>query len=405
MIPLMVYGLIAASVLFIAAFYYLKDIVFWRKVLGQDLKDLAARRETCPPQTRKALFIVENQCRSVLDLSFCHESAIRRIPQQFTTLAGCYYPGESEPCLQATPERIIRCIEASLPRYQRILERPGFRHVARLSIRDITLPLGFTGFVRRFRSLWLMRYLMADLLLYLGELAVAVYSEQLPPIPQGDRAGIEETLRELSTLSPSTPVTYPEKIQRIRNSLVGVPGILVKEPTPTELSAALIRVSESVAESCFPDSSSPLYEARIGPLAHRLGAFLTSVGRREDYPLRARILSMRLSTLFKTGGLGGVLLPQTIKDRLEKTLRVSGWLKWPLKAYLMTSNGVFWKFAADVGWFTARKTLLVLFFGRCFDHAVREIHQVYRQSLPDRKRHHEDPVAEPKSGIDRFSAV
>ncbi len=396
----MAFGLFGVSVLITVTLYCLKDVFLWRKALKRELAGLAKKRETCPPQTRKALLLVANQSLSALSISSRSESAIRQIPLWLTTLAGCYYPGESEPCLQATPERIIRSVEASLPRYQKILRRPGFHHVARLSIRDIAETPGFTGFIRRFRSLWLMRYLVADLLLYLGELAVAVYSEQHPSPNGGVAADVEETLREISSLQPSTQMTYPENIQRIRNSLVGIPGILVKEPTPAELGVALVSVSEILAASCFPDSSVPLHEAKIGPLVSRLGVFLSSVSRREDYPLRARILSLRLSTLFNPGRLSDRLLPRKIEERLEKTLRVSGWLKWPLKVYLMTSSGVFWKFAADAGWYAGRKTLLVLFFGRCFDQAVQEIDTVFRLSCRT-TRDHDDP----KSAIDSFATV
>jgi len=392
------YFLIVAAIVVLTFAVYLKNIFLWRKALRNDLSNLMKNREGRHPQARKAMGLVADKCRIVLAFRASSDDLIKEIPVWLRSIAGCFHPDSLNPELQATPSRIIRCLDSSMGHYDRILARPGFSSVSRLSIKDIRraaslaksknsstnlkTPLHKALFhaIRNFRSLYLMKYLVADLLLYLGCLAVDIYDERSPAFVKGDSAVIEETLREISSLSPDEPVTYPEEILRIRNSLVGMPGILVQEPTPAALGLALVKTAESIAAGYFPQTHNPLWEAKVGPLTSRCRVFISSIGKTENYPMQGKVLSIRLSTLLQARSISQAFIPKKIRDVLEKTLDTYGWLKWPLRVYLMTSQGVFWKFAADAGWFAGRKALLVVFFGRCFDKAVKEIDQVYRLS-------------------------
>jgi hypothetical protein len=395
--PVYIFLIVAVIVVLILA-VYLKNIFLWRKALRNDLSNLMKNREDRHPQARKAMGLVADKCRIVLATRVSSDDLSKEIPVWLRSIAGCFHLDSLNPELQATPARIIRCLDLSMGQYDRILTRPGFSSVSRLSIKDIRsasslvrskirstnqkIPLHKALFhaIRNFRSLCLMKYLVADLLLYLGCLAVDIYDERSPDFVKGDSAVIEETLREISGLKPDEPVSYPEEILRIRNSLVGMPGILVKEPTPGALGLALVKTAETIAAGYFPQTHNPLWEAKIGPLTSRCRVFLSSIGKAGDYPMQGKVLSIRLSTLLQAKSIGQAFIPKKIQGILEKTLDTYGWLKWPLRVYLMTSQGVFWKFAADAGWFAGRKALLVVFFGRCFDKAVEEIDQVYRLS-------------------------
>ncbi|MFA6010639.1 MAG: hypothetical protein WC799_11705 [Desulfobacteraceae bacterium] len=392
------YFLIVVAIVVLILAVYLKNIFLWRKALHNDLSNHMKNRENRHPQARKAMGLVADKCRIVLSSRASSDDLSKEIPVWLRSIAGCFHPDSLNPELQATPSRIIRCLDSSMGLYDRILGRPGFSSVSRLSIKDIRRASSLVKSknssmnlktpwhkalfhaIRNFRSLYLMKYLVADLLLYLGCLAVDIYDERSPAFVKGDSEIIEETLREISGLTPDEPVTYPEDILRIRNSLVGMPGILVKEPTPEALVFALVKTAETIAAGYFPQTHNPLWEAKIGPLTSRCRVFLSSIGKAGDYPMQGKVLSIRLATLLQAKSISQAFVPKKIRDILEKTLDTYGWLKWPLRVYLMTSQGVFWKFAADAGWFAGRKALLVVFFGRCFDKAVKEIDQVYRLS-------------------------
>jgi len=392
------YFLIVAAVVVLILAVYLKNIFLWRKALRNDLSNLMKNREARHPQARMALGLVADKCRIVFASHASSDDLSKEISVWLSSIAGCFHPDSLNPELQATPARIIRCLDSSMGHYDRILARPGFSSVSSLLIKDIRsasslvrsktrstnpktpLHKSLVHAIRNFRSMWLMKYLLADALLYLGCLAVEIYDERSPAFAKGDAEIIEETLREISGLSPDELVAYPEEILRIRNSIVGLPGILVKEPTPGALGLALVKTAETLAAGYFPRSLDPLGEAKIGPLTSRCRMFLSSIGKAGDYPMQGKILSIRLSTLLQARSISQAFIPKKIQGILEKTLDTYGWLKWPLRVYLMTSQGVFWKFAADAGWFAGRKALLVVFFGRCFDKAVKEIDQVYRLS-------------------------
>ena len=379
----------------LAALIFIRDVVLWRKALLRDLSTLMKDRDLRHPPARKALGLVEARCRDLLASRISADNPAPGISSFLESIAGCFHPGSIEPLLEVTPARIIRGLETSMARYDRLLSRPGFSRVARLSLGDVLLAASvskkhsagrknvfralFTA-LKNARAFFLLKFLAADAFLYLGCLAVDIYDEKVPGMPPGNSEDLESTLRELSGLELGNTSFFPEEIQRIRNSLVGLPGILVNEPTPGALKEALLKAAGVIAGGYFPQSGHPLLEARIGPLSTRGRIFLKTIGNSGDYPANGRILSIRLSTLLKTRSLGQVVIPKPLRDLAEKALNTHGWLKWPLRVYMMTGKGVFWKFAADAGWFAGRKALLVLFFGRCFDRAVQEIDQVYRLS-------------------------
>ena len=377
--------------------YHLKDVALWRRELARDLLALHEKKKQRNPVAHRALALVEDRCRDILSRGIPPEDLIRELPRFLSCIAGCFYPERLNPELNIKPSRIIKILDASLRRLDIIPARPGFQHIARLSLNDIRVAarLRHQGFRRIFsltslvfmiriaRCLWFVRYLVTDLYLFVGCLAVDMYDEDPSERRDDEPEQIEETLKELSGLKPAEPGIYPEEIQRIRNALVGMPKILVKEPGPEDWKQAVMEAAALIARSRFPKSRSPLYEARIGPLVSRIRMFLYTLGKGQDYPLAGKIFAIRLETLFRAKSLSQAILPPGVQNLLVKSQKTYGWMKWPLNVYLLAGRGMFWKIAADAGWFAGRKTILVLFFGRSFDKAVRELEEIYRLSAEE----------------------
>lgn len=374
--------------------FFFRDNTLWRKTLEREIQDLLEHRETRSPQARKALGIVADTCRAALRNTASGSDPQKSLVLFLESLAGCFHPESREPLLQVSPARILQGLDISLSHYDRLSSRPGFSKVARLSLGDLTGILSFSlsgpsagkkglwffSVLFHARSFGLLKYLAVDALLFLGCLTVTIFDETGPVIQEKEDDDLEEALRELSELDTRPVADWTGEIQRLRNSLVGLPGILVNEPTPSALMETLAKVADLIAATHFPQSDRPREDARIGPLVERGRLFLMALARPDDLPLKRKILSVRLSTLLRARSLDRAVVPRPLRDMAEKVLNTHGWLKWPLRFYLVASQGVFFKFAADAGWYAARKALLVLFFGRFFDLAVREIDQVYRMS-------------------------
>jgi hypothetical protein len=385
-VPVILFSILLSLV----AILYLKNVFLWRRDFFRDLENLEKNRANFDPSARRAMGLVIEHCRDVLGGRFDSREFILDLPRRIMAVAGAFRPESEHPELETTPSRIMVSLNNSMPRYDRILRRPGFSSLSRMTFRDARDAAAFwkrqeasRGWIhgfRHLRSLVLLRYLAADLSLYAGCLAVDAYS----PGPEGlsvtEEGDIRETLEEISSLDPDEPAVYPGEIQRLRNSLAGMPGILVKDPTPAALLDALHGAALFISGHLFPDSGEPLLEARIGYAVSCGRSILVSIGNNNRYPVKGRILSLRLSTLLKAKRLSRAIFPKTLRDRLGNLLETYGWLKWPLRVYLVAGNGMFWRFAAEAGWFAGRKTLLALFFGRCFDSAVKEIENLYRLS-------------------------
>lgn len=400
----MLFRLLTIIFIFIAAVFipaivlHVKEVVLWRWALKKNLNQLGKDKHLFRPAKKEALAIVEKQCTKLFLASTPELTPFSDLNEFIISISRCFHPEALRPELQVTPGHILFCLERSIEHFDLILSRPGFSQLSLVNIKTIKQLRGLYQTIRtpgvsskisnrtrlyllkNITQLFLTKYLIIDLTLFFGKLVVEVYDEKLITLVGDKKTELEETLRELSLIKNIEPSEYPQELLEIRNSIVGMPSVLMSNPTFARWKTAVADAAGVVAANHFPDSGTPMEEAMIGPLLLRSGVWITKLGNGEIYPVAGRLFKIRLETLFQAKSISDALVPAPVKKIIINTQKTYGWIKWPINVYMLASKGVFWKMAIDAGWFAGRKAILVVLFGKSFDKAVSELEIVYLMS-------------------------
>lgn len=386
---LIVISIITILLFLFAAVVQFKDIFLWRWALKKELKALDAQKRLYDPPARQALLVVVNKARLLFTVSDIGANPFSDLQLYVRAIAVSYHPDSDMPELTPTFGHILRCFENAAPGIDTIMARPGFNRLSRINLKQIRkLHNDLTLFGRRpfLFTLWpllLCRYLLIDIYLFIGLLAMDIYSERTLPQLETDGENLKETLTELSNITDNQPGDIPEEIARIRNRMIGIPSLLKADPNLDKLKKSIRQAAEIISEQHFPEAVSPLEEAKIGPLLSRFQSWLSALGKNDLFPASGKLLRLRLETVFLAGSLTETFLPKPVKKMIARAGKLYGLFRWPLNVYLWTSKGAFVKIAMDAGWFAGRKAVLSVIYGKAFDKACAELEVVYRLSTDD----------------------
>lgn len=400
-----------------------RGLFSWRKRLTAELAAMEqASRDTKGPQSC-GMQIVAARCRTILQDISPEVADVRALPVYIQSIAACYHPAADRPELQATVGAFLKSFSASLDRLDHILKRPGFKRIRKLNIRQIRAtrewyrrltksPLfrwwlrhrtpirqiaAFRFFIyadpfmllayasNRLTILVLLKYLLVDLYLFLGKVAVEAF-ERTPTEVEADEtseAELRATLEELSSAGDNiqeNDFSSDPQIIAIRRQLVGFTAILSATPTPKLWWTAIIGAADVIARKHFPDAPKPIEEAVLGPLLDKGRFWIETLGRGEQYVITRQIYRLRLETVFRAKDIPA-LIPGAVKSIIGRGYFAYGWFKWPLRVYRWAKRRSPWSVAVAIGWQAAKKASLAYLYGRAFDHACRGLESVYRDSL------------------------
>ena len=397
-----------------------RGVLFWRQSLNKELDELRQRSGRSAGPTKLAIQLVENRCREVLSSSSPEIGEMINLPQFIQRIAACYHPASEHPELRVSIGSLVQGVEMSLGRFDHILNRPGFRRLRRINIgniknahhwyarisssrffswyfryqkairrilrsRVILIPDPFMWLAylsNRLTLLLLIKYLMIDLYLFFGKLAIEAFGHKDTAHPEEfeTEEDLENTLQELNSFEDITEPAMDPEIKVIREGLIGFLSVLTATPGLTEWKNAVYEAGRIVSRKYFPESVNPLEEAALGPLLERSRHWIGTLGKGEEYLLARYLYRMRLDTLYRAKNFSDLVLSKPIKIFLEKAFKTYGWFKWPFTVYRWAKRRSPWGIAMEVGWLTVKKSSIVYIYGKTFDQACKELEMVYHQS-------------------------
>ncbi|WP_419659661.1 hypothetical protein [Desulfosarcina variabilis] len=396
-----------------------KGVISWNLAIHKELKALAEEAENAAPDRQQAIGLIVDTCQ-VFSRSFSPQQGVNleRLRDFIRSIAACFYPDANQPELQISLGQLIKSLDASLYRFDRIIHQPGLKRINTINIRTIhnlyqwsddlvrhpwvkwymahhsniqrfTLmrlfiipdPLSWILFLsRKLLVLVLVKNLLLDITLFTGKLALDAFDGKSDGPVEANRQSPEAVLEDLSHLEMASTLQEDPQIAIIRQDLVGFSTVLISTPTWQDWKTAVRKAAEVLARRQFPDSDRPLEEAAIGPLLVRTRSWLGTLGKGNDIRLVRYFFQTRLSTLFQAKDLSDLVFTSTVRGIMRNSLAAYGWLKWPLKIYRRVKRFSLPGIAADVGWVLGKKSAIALIYGRTFDQACRELDWVYRNS-------------------------
>lgn len=395
-----------------------RSVFGWKRALIADLNALGKKELSETSARRQGIEIIEQRCRKVFESSSPDIEELRDIPQYITAIAACYHPDTERPELHVRIGSVLQSLDISLNRFDSILKRPGFGRLQNLTIRNIRNsyrryrrftdsrwggwylkhrvnvhrfmllrlfilpdPLSWVAYLSRHLTILLLtKYLMADLYLFFGRLALNAYDIEASSAPEDEKKVLEDSLEALENLEEKEETEIDPRLSEIRRRLVGFRSVLLSDPTYAEWKASVYEAAAIIAEKHFPESDAPLEEAAVRPLLERGRYWISAFIKGEEYPMLGKFYNIRLYRLYQAKNLTDMLLPASVRNALANAGRAYKWLKWPLRIYIWVRRISPWQIALDVGWSVGRKAGLSYLCGKTFDKACKELDNVYSES-------------------------
>ena len=409
----------AAVCLILIVVWRSRGVIAWNRDIRKELRALAAEAERAAPARKKGIGLIIGECDAIFgSLSPGRSVDAERLHRFIRSIAACFFPDAERPELQIPLGRLIRSLDASLSRFDRILRRPGLRRIQSVDIRTLRglydwssgllkhplakwyvahraavqrfalvrlfiLPDPFSWILflsRKLLVLVLMKILVVDIVLFVGQLALDSFDSVKRGPVEEDADTLEATLDELSQVPIGPTADGDPALVDIRRRLVGFPTIVLSNPTWQEWRGAVRSAAEILARRHFPDADNPLEEAALGPLLNRTRSYLRTLAQGDRVIFVRTLYNMRLETLMQARDLTDLALSPVVRGIVRTTAATYGWVKWPLKIYRRLKRFSLPGVAMDLGWVLGKKTALALICGRTFDQACRELDWVYRTS-------------------------
>jgi len=410
-------GLGLACLLLIAV-WRARGIIAWNRSLQKELKSLARGAETVSLDRRNGIRVIQDRCDEILYSLSPKIGDLDQLRDYVRAIAACFFPDAQHPELQVSLGYLVQCMNDSLVRFDRILQRPELNRLKSINIKTIRNLYGwsigvmqhpsvkwyakhrilirrisrirFLFFIdpfswifllsRKVVVLLLIRTLVLDITVYVGKVALNAYDQGHDRSEEDDVVILEETLEDLSHVQMPPAMETDPVILEIRQDLVGFSTVMLSNPTWEKWKTAVRKAADHIARNYFPDSDTPVEEAAIGPLLYRTRSWLDTLGKGETIAIVKYAYRTRLETLFQARDVSDLILTPTVRRAMRTALGTYGWLKWPLFIYRRAKRFSLPRIAVDLGWFVGKKTILVLIHGRTFDQVCRELDWVYRIS-------------------------
>ena len=435
---------LAGTALTVVLLRRMRGALQWGRSLKAEVRQLERVMETADPAKRRALEVVVDTCKGYLNAPVPKVSEVMDLQAYVHAIASCFHPDLEMPELRITTGGVLTSIRQMANRLDLILNRKGFGRLGRIRVhhlrkayeryerfsrfrvvrvlfarrvalgrilasRFILLPDPFSLIAclsNRLTLMALTRFLLVDVYLFAGKLAVHVYDEET----NGEESfegteGLGEALEELDTLSGGDTCLKDERIRLIRRRLVG-PATLLTSPRGVKQWVGAVRESaELIARAHFPGSKRPLEEVTVEALLTRGRVWLASVADTEKIPLIHTLHRVRLDSLSRVKAFGEHELVGTVREAARNAWGVYHHTRWPVKVAGWVARRSPVKMAMDLALVAAKRGIVNFMYRYTFDRACRELDLLYGRSLSkeDRDGRAGVPVAavsEPHRGRD-----
>jgi len=398
-----------------------RGLLKWRKSLTQELKSLKKKMKHMDHQEKEAHSVVIDTCESIQRSFVAELTEFEKLPDYFCRIAACYYPDKANPEQCITIGNSLFIIQEIAFRIDQLLKQRGldqFRYLRIRHINDIYHRLKrlqknpYMAFYLRYRKLiqkitlirlivlpdpfsWvfylsnqftvitLTRYLLLEIYLYTGLLAVHAYGQtekkQEVAFSQDELESLMHDLEELQAIDESMQSQIPE-LKRIRKKNLGFGRGLLSNLSLKQWKMAVAESAQIIASAHFPETDDPLMEASIGPILERSRYWLKTVNTIQSIPVVHKMADVKLETVIQAK-LMIDNMPEKVKQALTASMKVYQWAKWPITIYRIARKTTPIGMATSIGWVVTRNCIVFYIYHYTFYSACNEVNAVYKLSL------------------------
>jgi hypothetical protein len=397
----------------------LRGVLQWKRSLKHEFRELKDELYSAGPCRQQAIQVVLGRCQEIWQAGFPEINELSGFSRYLRDIAAAFHPDQEKPELCVTAGSLVRASQNAVERLQDMMRRPEFSRFQHIRIRHIRKAWAWYEKISRYRVVrayiryrrwinranvlrlillpdpfsWLIylsnqltilsltRFFLMDLYLFAGRQAILAYDHESrhEVIPQ-DAGEIEQDLSDLADLIEPESRPADQRIQEIRNRLVGVNTLIFSSPGYTEWKSGFGDALRVIAGTYFPESPAPVEEARLGPILIRCQFWLQSVSDTEKLPIFSRLHRIELRYLSSVKTAAEHPFFRQAGTFAKKSWSVYKWMQWPLLIYRLVKKTTPAGMAASMGWVLVRKGTVNYLSRRAFDLTLQEMETVYRLS-------------------------
>jgi hypothetical protein len=396
-----------------------RGLFSWQRSQRRELAALREQQAAAEGVAEKAYTEVLCFCEAIRRSPSPKLDHVNSLPVYWRRIAACYYPDEPQPELCLSVGQLLAMAQQLADRLNALLQRPGFNRLGRLRVgqvrrtfrwyRQLTAQpviawlLARRRAIRTFRHtirfmlpdplVWIaylsqrltvmmaVRCVLVDLYLSTGKIAMEAFDCQRKSTPaEQEETASKTTLDAYGQALDRESGPVPGELGKIRNALTGLPGRLWQPPGVDEWYRAVEQAARVIAAGHFPESPSPLDEARCRVLLDRARYWLETMADARQMPVVRPLYGISLKRLRQIKGF-------TESDLLRWTGKVAGsvwsawrWARWPVKLLRWIRRRSPAGVALELGSTLALKAMHNYLARYGFDRACRELDTVYRLS-------------------------
>ena len=397
-----------------------RGLLQWRKSLTQELKLLKKEVKILDRSDKKAKNVVIETCESIQRSFLAEMTEFEHLPDYICRIAACYYPDKDHPeqCItvgncffivQEVAFRIdqlfknrglnqfrylrIRHITDIYRRLKRIQKNPFMvlylryrKLIQKISlVRLIVLPDPFSWVFylsNQFTIITLTRYLLLEIYLYTGLLAIRAYGQtEKKQSVSFTQEELENLMRDLENLhaSDSSMQPYIPELKEIRKKNLGFGRGLFANLSLKQWKSAIVESTHVVASTHFPDADLPIMEACVGPILERSRYWIKTISTIQSIPVVHKLADVKLETIIQAK-LMIDNIPEKVKQTLSTSMKVYQWAKWPISIYRIARKTTPMGMASSIGWIVTRNCIVFYIYHYSFYSVCDEINTIYKLS-------------------------
>ena len=401
-----------------------RGVLHWNSSLKEERDLLEKELLASDNEARtEALQYVLNRYEEIYKTNSPSITEVTQVVDFVKGIARCYHPDAEKPEYCITVGSLMQCSREVVDRIQVILGRPGFSRLSKVRVRHVLNarekaqelqespvvqkmvkawkpvsrvlsvrflifpdPLSILTFLsNKLTVLIATRSLLLDVYLFVGKLAIRAYDQGELDHLNPDDQQIEQVLEGLEEMEDYKPHLEDARILELRKQLPGLNTLLKSDQLVDAWKSAVLDAANHISKKHFPNAEKPLLEARIGPLLLRSQHWLQVIGETVKYPVVRKLHKLQIGSVLDSKSMMDTWIPKPVREFMNKSAKLYGKLKWPLKVFRWAKKFSPQKVALDVGMHVAYKSVVGLACRRSFDTVCYELEQVYRSSVDSDK--------------------
>jgi hypothetical protein len=398
-----------------------RGLLQWRKSLSQELKILKKEISTMTPVEKKAYTIVLETCESIQRSFIVELTVFNDLPDYLRRIAACFYPDREHPEQCITIGDCLFIVQDLAFRLDKLLQQRGLnkfrymriRHIHQIYnrlkrlqknpfmslylkyrkliqkislIRLIVFPDPFSWIFylsNQFTVITVARYLLLEIYLYTGLLAVNAYRQtdkkKQISFSQQELEVLMQDLEKLQAIDSSMQSQFPE-LKKIRKKNLGFGRGLLSNLSLNQWKMAIVESAHIISAAHFPDADTPLMEASVGPILERSRYWLKTVNTIQSIPVVHKMADVKVETILQAK-LMIDNMPEKFKQAVSASMKVYKLTKWPITIYRLARKATPIGMATSIGWIVTRNCIIFYIYHYSFYTACNEIDSVYKYSV------------------------